>query len=231
MHLSADTLNHVLETYGYLAVFLAVAIESMGVPFPGETMLVTAGAYAGAGHLQIPFVIGAAAAGAIVGDNIGYAIGRFGGRAVIGRFGKYVHLDEEKLAPAEHFFQRHGDKTVFIGRFISILRTWVAFLAGLNRMPWPKFLLFNAAGGITWAILYGVLAFELGKNLPLLHRVVRVIGIGGLAAVVVAVIVLVILHWRARHLTRGLFHRMTAPPETEGESPNDETSQDRKEVV
>lgn len=218
MDLSTHTLNQLLETWGYLAVFIFVAIESTGIPFPGETMLIAAGVFAGAGHLNIALVIAAAAAGAIVGDNLGYTVGRFGGRPVIARFGKYIRLDEAKLAPAENFFHRHGDKTVFLGRFVSILRTWVAFLAGLNRMPWPKFLFFNAAGGITWAILYGSLAYMLGKNLPLLHRVVNIIGFGGLALVVVVAIVVFVVHRRSPHLTRRLFHHVTRPPEPEGQA-------------
>src|SRR5450759_3264207 len=102
-------------------------------------MLITSAVYAGAGHLQIPFVIGAAAIGAIMGDNAGYLVGRTGGRAIILRYGKYIHLDEGKLGVAERFFAKHGDKTVFLGRFVAVLRAWAAFLAGLNRMHWAKF--------------------------------------------------------------------------------------------
>src|SRR5947209_14349576 len=107
MHFSVDTLHHLLSTWGYPAVFLFVAIESSGIPFPGETMLITAAAYAGAGHLQIPLVIGAAALGAIMGDNLGYLAGRTGGRALVLRYGRYIRLDEAKLKTAERFFQKH----------------------------------------------------------------------------------------------------------------------------
>jgi membrane protein DedA with SNARE-associated domain len=180
-------LQDLLDTWGYLAVFVFVAIESSGIPFPGETMLILAGVYAGAGHLQIQYVIAAAAAGAIVGDNVGYAVGRTGGRALAVRYGKYVRIDQEKLDGAQRFFERHGDKTVFFGRFVSVLRAWSAFLAGVNHMPWPKFLFFNGAGGIAWATFYGLLAYMLGQNLPLLDKVVKGIGIGG---VVVAVLII-----------------------------------------
>jgi membrane protein DedA with SNARE-associated domain len=204
VHISADTLQNILSTWGYLAVFAFVAIESSGIPFPGETMLITAGAYAGAGHLQIQWVIAAAAAGAITGDNLGYLVGRTGGREIALRYGKYVRLDERKIEAAERYFARHGDKTVFFGRFIALLRAWAAFLAGLNRMPWPKFFLFNAAGGITWATLYGLLAFELGRNLPLLDRIVKVIGFGGLAlAVIAAVVLFLVYRRRTRSRMRG----------------------------
>lgn len=194
-------------------MFAFVAIESTGIPFPGETMLVTAAAYAGAGHLQIPFVIGAAAAGAIIGDNGGYLIGRTGGREVVERFGKYVRLDEAKLDKAQRYFEKNGDKTVFLGRFVAVLRTWVAFLAGLNRMHWPKFLLFNALGGICWALLYGILAFELGKNLPLLHKLITGIGVAGVTIVVIAVIVAYVLHRRAKKRKAALAEQFQPPKE------------------
>jgi membrane protein DedA with SNARE-associated domain len=198
MHFSVDTLHHLLSTWGYLAVFLFVTVESTGIPFPGETMLITAAAYAGAGHLQIPFVIAAAATGAIMGDNAGFLVGRTGGRELVLRYGKVFHLDEAKLGVAERFFDKYGDKTVFLGRFVAILRAWAAFLAGVNRMHWAKFFLFNAAGGITWSVLYGILAFELGKNLPLLDKVVKTVGYVGLAGAVLAAVVLFVLYRRRR---------------------------------
>ncbi len=207
MHITTAGIEHLLQTWGYLAVFAFVAVESLGVPFPGETMLITAAAYAGAGHLNIEWVILAAALGAIGGDNTGYLIGRHGGRRLALRFGKYVHIDAGKLDVAERFFDKHGDKTVFFGRFVALLRTWAAFLAGLNRMHWVKFLIFNAAGGIVWSILYGTLAFELGKNLPLLHRVVSALGIAGVALAIVAAIVVFILHRRAGGLMGKLDER------------------------
>jgi membrane protein DedA with SNARE-associated domain len=198
MHFSTELLTHLLDTWGYLGVFAFVAIESSGIPFPGETMLVTAAIYAGSGHLHIQFVIGAAALGAIIGDNLGYWAGREGGRPFLLRFGKYLRLDEAKLNRAEDFFARHGDKTVFLGRFVAVLRARAAFLAGVNRMPWPKFLVFNAAGGICWAILYGTLAYELGSNLPLLHRLLRDLGLGSIALAAAVLAILVLLRRRAR---------------------------------
>jgi membrane protein DedA with SNARE-associated domain len=196
--ISTHSLQTVLETWGYIAVFFFVAIESSGIPFPGETMLITAGVYAGAGHLNIAYVIAAAAAGAIIGDNIGYTVGRTGGRAIVERYGHYVRIDAEKLDKSEQFFQRHGDKTVFLGRFVAVLRAWAAFLAGVNRMPWPRFFVFNAAGGIVWATLYGVLAFELGQNLPLLHKIVRALGIAGVVGAIVVLGGLLAFYFRDR---------------------------------
>lgn len=198
MNFSSHTLQTILGSWGYAAVLGFVAIESSGIPFPGETMLVAAAVYAGTGHLNIAFVIIAGAAGAILGDNLGYAVGRTGGRALVERYGKYIRVDTSKLATAERFFAKHGDKTVFFGRFVAVLRAWAAFLAGLNRMHWIKFGAFNAVGGIVWATLYGVLGFELGKNLTLLHKIEQTLGVAGVVAAVVVVVVAFILHRRRR---------------------------------
>jgi membrane protein DedA with SNARE-associated domain len=148
------------------------------------------------------WVIVAAAAGAILGDNTGYTIGRFGGYALIKRFGHYVRLDEAKLEPAQRFFRQHGDKTVFLGRFVSVLRTWVAFLAGVNRMPWHAFLVWNAAGGIIWAIIYGLLGFYLGRHVGVLERVISFVGIAGVVIAVVVVAVLIGVWWLRRRRAR-----------------------------
>src|SRR5438034_670017 len=126
----ADQLALFIAAFGYTAVFLGVAIESSGIPFPGETILVLAAAYAAtSGGLELPLIIAAAAAGAILGDNCGYWLGREGGYRLIMRYGKYVRLDEHKLRIGQYFFWKHGPKVVFIGRFVAVLRCWAAFLA------------------------------------------------------------------------------------------------------
>jgi membrane protein DedA with SNARE-associated domain len=164
--ISLATLQNALNTIGYPAVVLFVMIESSGIPFPGETMLLLASFYAGATHqLQIPIVIACAALGAIVGDNIGYLVGRTGGRAILVRFGRYVRIKPEHLDRAEAYFANHGDKTVFFGRFIAVLRAWAAFLAGVNHMHWRTFLFYNAAGGILWATIFGSLGYVAGRYL------------------------------------------------------------------
>src|SRR5579859_7514704 len=164
--ISPETLQNILNIIGYPAVAIFVMIESSGIPFPGETMLLLAAFYAGATHqLQIPIVIACAAFGAIIGDNIGYVIGRTGGRAIVVRFGKYVFLKPEHLDRAEAYFANHGDKTVFFGRFIAVLRAWAAFLAGVNHMHWRTFLFYNAAGGILWATIFGSLGYVAGRYL------------------------------------------------------------------
>jgi membrane protein DedA with SNARE-associated domain len=176
-----------LATYGYLAVFAFVGIESLGIPFPGETMLFTAAIYAGtSGNLSIALVVAAAATGAIVGDNIGFGIGHWGGYRLLVRYGKYVRLDQARLKVGRYLFYRHGGKVVFFGRFVSVLRTYAAFLAGVNRMPWGRFLVYNAAGGIVWATLYGTGAYYLGREI---ERVGKPFGIAIAVAAVIVVVV------------------------------------------
>jgi len=173
-----------LTSIGYLAVALFVGIESLGVPVPGETMLITAAVFAASGHLEIAGVIGAAVVGAVVGDNIGFAIGWFGGYALLRRYGRYIRLDEPKLKVGRYIFMRHGGKVVFFGRFVSILRTYAAFLAGTNRMRWTHFLIANAAGGLVWAVLYGVAAFKLTGAISKLSAPLE-IGFAALAVVAI----------------------------------------------
>ena len=188
-----SNLDSLLATYGYLAVFVFVGVESIGVPVPGETMLVTAAIYAGTtGRLSIFWVIVASSAGAILGDNIGYAIGRTGGYRLVKRYGRYIRLEENRLRLGQYLFDKHGSKVVFFGRFVSVLRIFAAFLAGVNRMHWRTFLIFNAAGGIIWSTLYGIAAFLLGKQLLQLSGRVDL----GLAIVGVAVIITVIVFLR-----------------------------------
>jgi membrane protein DedA with SNARE-associated domain len=197
--ITTSTITHLLDQWGYPIVSLFVGIESSGVPFPGETTLLIAAVYAGTGHhLSIFWIIVAAAGGAIIGDNLGYTAGRYGGRRLATRYGKYVRLKPEHLDRAEQFFEKHGDKTVFFGRFIAVLRAWAAFLAGTNRMRWPKFLLFNAAGGILWATIYGLLGYFLGNNLPILNKVTKILGIGGVVAALAVVVVIGVIVWRRR---------------------------------
>lgn len=176
LSLTVTDLMHFLSSYGYLAVFLFIAIESLGVPFPGETMLLTAAIYAGTTHnLNIAFIIIAASIGAIIGDNTGYLIGRSGGFYLLDHFGKYVGLDKRKLRLGQYLFLKYGAEVVFFGRFISILRTWAAFLAGANKMHWKRFLLFNALGGIIWSTVYGLGGFLLGKEITKVSEPIRIL--------------------------------------------------------
>ena len=170
-----------LATYGYLAIFVIVGLESAGVPMPGETVLVASAILAGQGKLHLWGVIGAAAAGAIVGDNCGYWVGREFGFPLVYRYGRYVRLDERRLKLGQYLFLRHGGKIVFFGRFVAVLRAFAAFLAGVNHFNWERFFFFNAAGGIVWATIFGVGGYWLGRAFEVYARPV------GIAALVVAV--------------------------------------------
>ncbi len=176
---------HLLHRFGYWLVGGVIGLESMGVPLPGETMVIAAALFAGATHqLNIGLIVAAAAAGAIIGDNIGYLIGREIGYRVLARFGRRIGLDEHRLALGQFLFRRHGGKVVFFGRFVAILRTFAALLAGANHMHWKDFLRYNALGGIVWACLYGFGAYALGKAVT---EVAKPLGIafGVIAAVAI----------------------------------------------
>lgn len=179
----ADQVAH----YGYLSVFAIVGLESLGVPLPGETTLIAAALYAGATHkLSIVAVIVAASAGAIVGDNVGYAIGHWGGFRLLVRFGGRIGFNAGRIKIARYLFQRFGGPVVFFGRFVSILRTYAAFLAGTTRMRWRRFLAYNAAGGVLWATLYGTAAYVLGKAVDAFSRPLTVgFAIAGVGAILV----------------------------------------------
>jgi len=179
--------------YGLAALFLIVMLESSGVPVPGETALVTAGVFAQRGSLNIASVIAVAAVAAIVGDNIGYWIGRTGGRSVIERWS----FASGSLPWAERFFRRHGPKTIFLARFLAVLRVTAAWMAGISRMHWWTFFLWNAAGGICWAALVGLVAYYVGQAAA--DAISHYGLIGGAVVIGLALAALVALHfWRKR---------------------------------
>jgi len=158
-------LKHWIDSYGYEAIFVLVGLESIGVPLPGETALISGALYAATTHrLNIALVITLAALAAIIGDNIGFALGRWGGYRLLRGYGRYIRFDERRLKIGRYVFLRHGGKVVFFGRFVAVLRTYAAFLAGTNRMSWPRFLVFNAAGGITWATTIGIAYYYIGNT-------------------------------------------------------------------
>ena len=156
-------MTKLLLDYGLFLLFVLVALESTGIPLPGETALIAASVLASQGHYSIVWVIVLAAAGAIIGDNAGYWIGRKGGRALLRRIPYLRDYFERILPPAEKFFEKHGAKAVFLGRFVSLLRVTAAWLAGISHMPWWRFLFWNAAGGIIWATAFGIVAYYSGR--------------------------------------------------------------------
>jgi membrane protein DedA with SNARE-associated domain len=188
--------TQLLLDYGLVLLFLLVAMESAGVPLPGEAALITAAVLAH-DHYGIVAVIAVAAVGAIVGDNVGYWLGRLGGRKLLERWSVTRRYAERAHPPSERFFKRHGGKTVFFGRFIALLRVTAAWLAGISRMHWWQFAAWNAAGGILWATGIGLLAYYAGKAAA---DAVGRFGLYGAAAVIVLVAVALVglRIWRNR---------------------------------
>ena len=192
--------NHLLTTYGYWAVFTLVGLESLGIPLPGETVLISAGIYAGHTHrLSVWLIFLVAASAAIIGDNIGFWIGDKGGYRLLRKYGRYIRFDEAKIKVGRYVFDRYGGPVVFFGRFVSVLRTYAAFLAGTNRMQWRTFLVFNAAGGLVWSGIYAFGSYGLGNSLRKASGPIN-IALGAVAAVGIVAAILVIRQ-HAKRLT------------------------------
>ena len=187
----------VVDALGYPAAGLGILIESAGVPFPGEALLLAAAAWSAARNHSILLVILFGFLGAVAGADLGYYLGYRGGRPFVERFGHMFHIRPEHIARAEMFFARHGDKAVLSARFILGLRTWGSMLAGMAHMPFWRFQLFSALGGLAWATVVGVAGYLLGSNLALITTVIRDIGIGGLVVLVLLVVIAVLARVRA----------------------------------
>ena len=186
-------MEHIVDQYGLAFLFLIVTLESAGVWVPGETALVAAGVLASRNHFSIAAVIAVAATGAIIGDNVGYWIGRIYGRKLFLRFRRL----EAVLPRGERFFRRHGGKAVFLARFIAGLRVTGAWMAGISHMQWWRFLVWNAAGGIAWATAVGLVAYYLGRAAADLVSEYGLIG-GGVAVGLAIVIAVGVHLWRRR---------------------------------
>jgi membrane protein DedA with SNARE-associated domain len=172
-------------------------LENAGLPVPGETVLLAASAMAHFGALSLPWVIVAAAGGAILGDNIGFLIGRRGGRGFVERFGSRLGLNARRLAQFDRFFQRHGPKTVFVARFVTGLRVFGAILAGTSGLGWRTFLFYNATGALVWSTTIACAGYILGQSWETLERWIGRSGVIALAIVVIALLVFVIRARRA----------------------------------
>jgi membrane protein DedA with SNARE-associated domain len=186
------------QSWALVLLFALVAIESAGVPLPGETALIACGVLASKGKLDIVEVIAVAAAAAIVGDNVGYFIGRTGGRALLEKW-SFVSRHSQKVLPrAERLFAKHGGKTVFFGRFVAILRVTSAWLAGVSRMTWWRFFAYNAAGGILWATLVGLVSYYLGSTAA---DAIQTYGWVAAAVIVVGIVAVVFgMRWWERRM-------------------------------
>jgi membrane protein DedA with SNARE-associated domain len=189
----------VLDHYGYLAVGGFIALEDFGVPVPGETILIAAAVYAGAGRLNIVAVGLIAWLAAVAGDNIGYAVGFFGGRALVLRFGRYVGLTSQRLNRAEGFFARYGGAVVASARFIEGLRQANGIVAGTIRMPWPRFLAFNALGAALWVGVWASVGYLAGDHITAIYNTVSRYSRYLLIALAVAVAALIIRAAVRRH--------------------------------
>jgi membrane protein DedA with SNARE-associated domain len=181
-----SNIPELITIYGCWAVAVIVTLESMGIPLPGETMVIAISIYAAkTGQTHIATVIAAAAAGAILGDNIGYWIGRKFGYPLVVRYGRFLRLSEPRIKLGQYLFLRYGGRIVFLGRFVAEIRTFGALLAGINCMDWRRFLAANAAGGITWATVYGLGGYLVGDRIP---HLLGPAGIILFAAVIVAAV-------------------------------------------
>jgi membrane protein DedA with SNARE-associated domain len=179
-------LHYLIARYGYAVVALFVGAESVGVPLPGETVLLTAAAFAGRGHLSVIGVIIASVAGIICGGSGGYWIGHTAGQRVVVRYGRWAGITPERLDHTRQFFARYGARAVMVGRFIPIVRILASIVAGISNMPFARFSAYNAIAGAIWSVLFGLLGFEFARDLPRLENRVGEAGIIALIAFGVA---------------------------------------------
>ncbi|AEV81503.1 alkaline phosphatase [Actinoplanes sp. SE50] len=205
----------ILDRWGYLALAGVIGVESFGVPAPGQTIMVAAAIYAGAGRMNIYVVALICFVAAVLGDNIGYWIGLRGGRAVVNRFGRYIFVTPERLEKAEQFFARRGNRIIVVARFIDGLRQLNGVIAGITRMPWRTFLLYNAIGAALWVGWWTTVSYLLGQNLVTIIDQAHRYKWPAIALVVLAVATYVALH--VRHIRRRRARAAAAQPP--GEKP------------
>ncbi len=185
MHQLAQWLLH----YGYVVIVVLVILENIGLPLPAETSLITAAALSASGKFSLWAVIAAGTVGGVIGGAAGYGLGMWVGLRLLRRFGPYVHISEQKLLKAHAFFERRGTSAAFIGRFTAVLRIVVPMMAGVSRMPFRKFMVYNGVGAFGASIFYGLLGYEFGRDLPALQRHITA------ATITVGSIALVLMLW------------------------------------
>ena len=190
----SGSLTDLLARYGYIFIALFMFIESIGIPIPGESALITAGAVAGSGTLSAYGVFVAALAGNVLGGMFGYWMGVRGGHAIVARFGRLLRINDERLAKAHAFFEKHGPAALIVGRYIAVVRSFLGMIAGVSEMPRRKFLLYNFLGGVIWAGTFTIVGFFFGKNLPALKRELGRVGI--VLGIVAALVILLVVGWR-----------------------------------
>ena len=194
LHNSLQLIEHYMLAYGYWAVFFGVMLENAGLPVPGETILLVAGYFASTGVFRVPLVMLIAATGAVIGDNIGFAIGHHYGRGFLLKIGRFFFLTPKRFEHMENYFKSHGNKTILVARFITGLRVFAVLLAGASKMPWRVFVVYNVAGAILWSVVITTLGYLFGQSLPLL---VKWVGRSGTILLVAAVVIGIIV-WRIR---------------------------------
>jgi membrane protein DedA with SNARE-associated domain len=188
------TLTELLARYGYLSIAVFMFIESIGVPIPGESALITAGAVAGSGALSAWGVFFAALGGNVLGGMAGYWMGVRGGHAIVARFGRLLRINDERLAKAHTFFEKHGASALIVGRYIAVVRSFLGMIAGVSAMPRRKFLLYNFLGGVIWSATFTAVGYFFGRNLPALKRELGRVGI--VLGIVVGLVILLVVGWR-----------------------------------
>lgn len=202
--ISLETIKDLAHQYGYWVVFFGIMLENAGIPLPGETITLVGGFLAGSGELKFSLVLLCAVCGAIVGDNCGYWLGRWGGINALENVGKLFRISPEEITKAKDQFSGNADRAVFFGRFIALLRVFAGPMAGLTGMPYPRFLFFNAAGAIAWGVTMTTLAYFAGSFIPLETLVQSVLKFGllALAGVVLWFAVPPVIRWLKPKLSK-----------------------------
>ncbi len=193
-----DWLMPFFASYGYLLIFLGVFLENsagLGLIIPGETILILGSFFAARGSLNLVTVIVIAFVGAVLGDNLGYYIGRRGGRRVLLKYGKYVFVNRHRLAHVDRYFKKHGGKTIFIARFTSFLRALAALVAGSAKMPYKQFFLYDFTGALIWSIVISLLGYFLGGNWDLIDKIIRRMGYAAFVLLIVIIAGIFFFRW------------------------------------